>query len=207
MQARRPVAADAQDRFEERRRELASSALTTLGELGYARTSLREVAQRSEYSHGVLHYYFTDRLDLITYAVREHKRTSVHRFDAAIEAADDADALVAAFAGGLARSVVADTPTHQLWYDVKTQSMFEPGLRETVEQGERWLGEMVERVLVRAAELSGREVVRDRASTYRLLDGAFYNGLYRYLGGDEDALLDMVEEVGRVLDLALSPVR
>jgi AcrR family transcriptional regulator len=36
---RRPV-----DQFEDRRRELAAAALQTLGELGYARTSLREIA-------------------------------------------------------------------------------------------------------------------------------------------------------------------
>lgn len=33
------------DKFERRRRELADAALSTLSELGYARTSLREIAQ------------------------------------------------------------------------------------------------------------------------------------------------------------------
>ena len=44
------------DKFAERRAQLAESALLTLSELGYARTSLREIAQNSEFSHGVLHY-------------------------------------------------------------------------------------------------------------------------------------------------------
>jgi len=36
-----------EERVDERRQQLAESALATLGELGYARTSLREIAQNS----------------------------------------------------------------------------------------------------------------------------------------------------------------
>ena len=57
------------DKFDERRNELAESALLTLGELGYARTSLREIASNSPFSHGVLHYYFADKLELVIYSV------------------------------------------------------------------------------------------------------------------------------------------
>ena len=59
--ARRQPDARPADKFDERRDELAESALKTLGELGYARTSLREIAQNSEFSHGVVHYYFPTR--------------------------------------------------------------------------------------------------------------------------------------------------
>ena len=55
------------DKFAERRAQLADAALQTLAELGYARTSLREIAQNTEFSHGVLHYYFSDKEDLITH--------------------------------------------------------------------------------------------------------------------------------------------
>src|ERR1700750_1707183 len=58
--ARRPV-----EKFNERRAELAEAALQTLSELGYARTSVREIAQNSAFTHGVLHYYFRDKVDLI----------------------------------------------------------------------------------------------------------------------------------------------
>ena len=65
----------AADKHDERRKALAASALRTLGELGYARSSLREIAQNSEFSHGVVHYYFDDKLDLIVYGVRQYKET------------------------------------------------------------------------------------------------------------------------------------
>ena len=51
------------DKYEERRAELAAATLQTLSELGYARTSLREIAHNSSFSHGVLHYYFRDKVD------------------------------------------------------------------------------------------------------------------------------------------------
>ncbi len=69
------------ERFEERRTQLAQSALETLGELGYARTSLREIAQNSEFTHGVVHYYFADKVELITHCVRLYKTQCVNRFD------------------------------------------------------------------------------------------------------------------------------
>ena len=61
------------DKFSARRIELAEAALETLAELGYARTSLREIAQKSEFTHGVLHYYFSDKVDLICCCVRHYK--------------------------------------------------------------------------------------------------------------------------------------
>ena len=69
------------DKFNERRAELGEAALQTLAELGYARTSLREIAQNSEFSHGVLHYYFEDKLDLILCSVRQYKARCVKRYD------------------------------------------------------------------------------------------------------------------------------
>ena len=81
------------DKFEDRRRELATAALQTLGELGYARTSLREIAQNSPYSHGVVHYYFADKVELITYCVRQYKAECVQRYDEIVETSASADVL------------------------------------------------------------------------------------------------------------------
>src|SRR5260370_16887536 len=49
------------DKFSARRIELAEAALETLAELGYARTSVREIAQKSPFPHAVLPYYFTNK--------------------------------------------------------------------------------------------------------------------------------------------------
>src|SRR5208282_4313242 len=85
---RRPV-----DKFAERRAELAEAALQTLSELGYARTSIREIAENSTFSHGVLHYYFADKVDLILCSVRQYKARCVTRYDAVTASARTADDL------------------------------------------------------------------------------------------------------------------
>src|SRR3982751_4654630 len=112
---RRPV-----DKFEDRRRELATAALQTLGELGYARTSLREIAQNSPYSHGVVHYYFADKVELITYCVRQYKASCVQRYDAIVASSSAAPELASAFADALVTTMVEDAPMHRLWYDLRS---------------------------------------------------------------------------------------
>src|SRR6195952_5864283 len=84
-------------KFAERRAELGEAALQTLGELGYARTSLREIAQNSEFSHGVLHYYFKDKTDLILCSVRQYKARCVTRYDQVVIEARTVEALMAGF--------------------------------------------------------------------------------------------------------------
>src|SRR4030095_8374228 len=79
LMSKTPRLPDAQ--FTEPRAELGEAAMQTLAELGYARTSLREIAQNSAFSHGVLHYYFTDKLDLILCSVRQYKARCVKRYD------------------------------------------------------------------------------------------------------------------------------
>jgi AcrR family transcriptional regulator len=91
------------DKFAERRSQLAESALVTLSELGYARTSLREIAQNSAFSHGVLHYYFTDKVDLIMTCVRQYKAVCVTRYDQIVYTSRTAAELRSAFAAGLVR--------------------------------------------------------------------------------------------------------
>jgi TetR/AcrR family transcriptional regulator, transcriptional repressor of bet genes len=189
------------DRFDERRRELAESALVTLGQLGYARTSLREIASNSEFSHGVLHYYFADKQELIVFCVRHYKDRCAHRYDEVTQQATTAEELVDGFVARLAETIVADAPQHRLWYDLRTQSMFEQSLREAVEVIDRTLEDMVWRVITRYAELLGAPARATPAMAYGLLDGLFQQALLGHLGGRDDALGRLQDEVRSVLTL------
>ena len=90
------------DKFAERRAQLAAAALQTLAEQGYARTSLRDIAQNSDFSHGVLHYYFSDKFELITYCVRQYKAECVQRYDSIVASAGSAAELKRGFAAAMA---------------------------------------------------------------------------------------------------------
>jgi TetR/AcrR family transcriptional repressor of bet genes len=183
------------DRFEERRRELAESALATLGELGYARTSLREIAGNSEFSHGVLHYYFRDKLELIVFCVRYYKARCVHRYDGVVEASTTAEEVLAGFTATLAETLVEEAPMHRLWYDLRCQSMFEEELRDAVLAIDRTLEEMVWRVVVRYAELLDVAVPTTSTLAYGLLDGVFQQALLGHTMGRDDAVPRLEEEV------------
>ena len=194
------------DKYDARRNQLAESALRTLGELGYARTSLREIANNSEFSHGVVHYYFDDKLELIIYCVRYYKARCVTRYDAVIAESTTAAGLVEAFAAKLAETIRDEAPMHRLWYDLRTQSMFEDCLREAVTMIDKTLEEMIWRVVVRYAQLSGPAPARSPQAAYGLLDGVFQQALLGHITGRAGALDDLVGQVRDLMPYLLEPV-
>lgn len=191
------------DKHEERRRALAESALQTLGELGYAGASLREIAANSEFSHGVVHYYFDDRLDLIVYCVRHYKATCVHRYDAVVADSQDDAGLLAAFADKLVETIVEEAPMHRLWYDLRSQAMFTPELREAVLGIDQSLSDMVWRVVLRYAELAGRPLAITPQSAYGMLDGLFQQALLGHLCERDDALVTLRAQVATLMPALL----
>lgn len=192
------------DKYDERRTQLAVSALATLGELGYARTSLREIAHNSPFSHGVLHYYFTDKLELIIHCVRFYKAQCVTRYDELVAESTTAEELVRRFGDKLVETMTTEAPMHRLWYDLRAQSMFEEQLRADVLAIDATLQAMVERVLARYAELSGRELALDPQARYALLDGLFEKALLGHLTGDDSACDDLRSRVADVLPRLLA---
>jgi TetR/AcrR family transcriptional repressor of bet genes len=172
-------------KHEDRRDQLAESALVTLGKLGYAKTSLREIAQHSPFSHGVVHYYFSSKEELITYCVRYYKRTCVTRYDAIVDSSTSAEELQTRFAAKLAETIREEGPMHQLWYDLRNQSMFEPALREVVLEIDGQLEQMIWRVVSRYSELARRPPALDSASCYGMLDGLFAQTLLAWATGPE----------------------
>ena len=195
------------DKFTERRAELADAALMTLAELGYARTSLREIAQNSEFSHGVLHYYFSDKVDLLTHCVKQYKAHCVQRYDQIIADSDTAEALCTGFAAGLAATARADGPLHRLWYDLRSQSMFEPSFQADVLEIDGSLQRMIWRVVSRYAELHAAVPTVDAEIAYPLFDGLFQRGLLHHLAGEPDALDLLQRQATDLLPRLVTPTR
>jgi AcrR family transcriptional regulator len=188
------------DKFAERRAQLAGSALLTLSELGYARTSLREIAQKADFSHGVLHYYFKDKLDLITEGVRQYKAVCVLHYDAIVENSRTSDELRIGFGAAMAETLIHDAPMHRLWYDLRAQSFYEPGLRDDVIAIDRSLEHMIWRVLTRFSELADLPLTVDSSVAYGLFDGLFQQSLLTHFFGDDAAPAELRATVEHVLD-------
>jgi AcrR family transcriptional regulator len=192
--ARRPV-----DKFTARRNELAEAALKTLAERGYAQTGLRDIAQNSEFSHGVLHYYFADKTDLITHCVREYKAVCVTRYDEVVATATTAAELATGFLDKLAETLTDEAPMHRLWYDLRNQSMFEPAFHADVAEIDLSLERMIWRIVTRYAELSGLSPQVGSPTMYAIFDGLFQQALLRQLAGEPSAADDLRAAVTEAL--------
>jgi AcrR family transcriptional regulator len=193
------------DKFAERRAELATAALRTLAEQGYARTSLRDIAQNSEFSHGVLHYYFADKNELITYCVRQYKAECVKRYDAIVATAASPDEFRKGFGGAMAQTLREDAAMHRLWYDLRNQAMFDERFRADVLDMDASLERMIWRIASRYAEQVQMPLGVDSPVAYALMDGLFQHALLRHLDGSAAAADDLDARVQHLLDSLLSP--
>ena len=167
----------------DKKRELARHTISTLGQLGYARTSLRDIAEQSGVSVGVLHYYFQDKFDLISYCVQVYKEEFIAELDAAMIRGAVSGKVIDEFINGLVAAIKHDAPTHTLWYDISAQALFDEAFRPIVADIENALVGLVARLLKR--------LKLDEASAltvYLGCDGVFRHFLLRHLSGDKRAL-------------------
>ncbi len=188
------------DKFTERRAQLAASALQTLSELGYARTSLRDIAQNSEFSHGVLHYYFRDKFDLIIQAVKLYKAECVKRYDEIVATSHTASDLKHGFSSVLCTTLRDDAPMHRLWYDLRNQSLFEESFRADVIEIDQSLQRMIWRIVSQYAELANAPLAVSSSVAYAIFDGLFQQALLKQLAGHSDAECQLQEGVEAILD-------
>lgn len=204
----RTASTPAGEKFEQRRAELGEATLQTLATLGYARTSLREIAQNSAFTHGVLHYYFSDKTDLILCSVRQYKARCVTRYDDIVAQAQDHATLLQGFLDTLADTLRDEAPLHRLWYDLRAQAMFEAAFRDDVAAIDKSLEKMVWNVVGRLAKLGGvAEGLPSPGLAYATIDGVFQQALLRHLAGDKKAIAAMKRDVAALLACLLSTGR
>ncbi|WP_282607159.1 TetR/AcrR family transcriptional regulator [Pelagibius sp. Alg239-R121] len=182
-------------KFEARRAKLADAALSTLSSLGYARTSLRDIAENTEFSHGVLRYYFDDKLDLIIQCIKQYKAVCVQRYDVATSTAETQDALLEGFLEQLSETLLTESHLHRLWYDLRSQALFEPALRDDVRKIDSDLEQMIWRVVKRYAELGDCSPKLTSSALYALFDGLFQAALAKVVAGEKAGALGLDKEL------------
>ena len=184
------------DRFDERRNELAESALLTLGELGYARTSLRDIASNSPFSHGVLHYYFADKLELVI--LQHHLLQDALRAPATTRWSSSRPPRRSCSTGSRpswsrrssTRRRCTGSGTTCASRACSTSGSARPCSGSTAA-----LQDMIWRIVTRYSELADREVAMDPASAYGVLDGLFQAALLGHVTGNPAALPTLVTQV------------
>jgi hypothetical protein len=88
---------------------------------------------------------------------------------------------------------------HRLWYDLRSQSLFEPAFRDDVAQIDASLEHMIWRVVSRLAELGGQPPRVPSDVAYAMLDGLFQQALGRHLAGDGKAAAQLKAAVSLVV--------
>lgn len=172
---------------QEKKDQIAGSALKALQELGYANTSLRDIAEKSSLSLGMLHYYFEDRTELILHCVSVYKTAFTSLLYETVNHAHGREAVIDALAGALATTIVEEASTHRLWYDLRSQALFDSAFRPVVEEIEEALID----ILKLAATQADKADEIDASLGYALVDGVFRYQLQNQLTGtprDQKAL-------------------
>lgn len=185
-----------------KRRELARHTLTALAELGFARVNLREVAARSGTQLGSIHYYFEDKTDLLTCAVRLYKDEFIQGLERVIGEADSAGGLVERAAAAMVQAIAEQAHLHRLWYDVRAQALFDPDFRPLVLELETQFTELVRHFLDRLRAFGVAGLPSDPLAVYLQADAWFRYCLQRQLSGDSQAGTEMMRRLRRLFEAA-----
>lgn len=113
---------------EGRRRDLAAAALQTWSEYGYSQVSVRNVARRTRFSHGMVHYYFHSKDALVAECVR--MLTDAKIFPSGCPTATDVTTYSQTLAESISDSFRRNRRMHRIRFDLRNQSQFEPSLRK-----------------------------------------------------------------------------
>jgi TetR/AcrR family transcriptional repressor of bet genes len=176
------------DKFGERRETLVGFAISVLLEQGYCRTSLRDIAQRSTYSHGVVHYYFADKLDLMTECLAFYQQRAEDQLQDVDTREGPAPALAARLGRDLAASVRDEWQIHRLWYDLRAQAMYQERLWDAVARVETARQALAGRMVGHYAELSGQRVLVDPVTACALIDGLVATAVMQRTRGGNTSL-------------------
>lgn len=178
---------------DEKKKQIARSAIKALQQLGYANTGLRDIAADADMSLGSLHYYFEDKTELIIYCVTRYKEDFVHDIAEKLQLANDVGSLIDGFALALADTIIDDSETHQLWYDIRSQSQFDPTFRPVVLEIEASMLALVE------TAATGMKLNIDHVTEYAALDGIFRYLLQERRFGEEKSRDELREVFRRYL--------
>jgi hypothetical protein len=97
---------------------------------------------------------------------------------------------------------------HRLWYDLRSQALFDDSFRADVLEIDGSLERMIWRIVSRYAELLGVEPTTTPSMAYSMFDGAFQMALLRHLAGQPEALAELGTHARMLLaHVTCTPVR
>ncbi|WP_424185690.1 TetR/AcrR family transcriptional regulator [Actinokineospora sp. G85] len=183
-------------RREQTREALLEATIACLVELGYARTTVQEIAARAGVSRGAQQHHFTTKAELMTAALEHLFDRLIREVTSAADSGSDAalptgrervargiDLLWRAYSGTLSTAAV------ELWVAART----DPELRASLRPVDRQLGHATLELYRRAV---GGELPEAEVETLMLLSVNLVRGLAleAMMGGDPDRRTRLLDE-------------
>lgn len=139
----RPVGADG----EQTRARIIAAAMRCVAEMGYSRTTIREIARAADMTSGSLYHYFPNKSELLDAAVEEIERIALPRLRAAAERAEGVVERLAAVLDETSR-LMREHP-HLAAFDraVRAESNEHPARRRPQYPGLKALRDMIAEIL------------------------------------------------------------
>jgi len=156
------------------RDRLAAAAQETLQEKGYSRTSLRDIAARAGVPLGTLHYYFSDKADLLVYSFQISQNDLLARIRETAAGPGTRNDIITRMSDIWTDMLINDSKSFLLWYDLRNQALFEPKLRPVVTEMESRLIDALEALFhTLCTDAPSTEAIR--TLHHPLLSGMFFH--------------------------------
>lgn len=190
------------DAATQRRKELAHSALITLSRVGYAHASLREIATNSPFSHGVVHYYFADKHDLMDACVDLYIEPQVRRYER-LDEATTLEELTEGAVAMLRQGVADDLASDRVYFDLRTSALFDPEAAAFADRVSQALKGEITRFVRRYEELSGQQCAWSIDLLQNMLDAIGFEAMRKASAGAlDDAANELEQSVRSVIRAA-----
>jgi AcrR family transcriptional regulator len=133
----------------DRRAQMIEAAVESLKEVGYAGTSIREIARRGSFNSALISYYFGGLHGLLLAALDHSSATRMERYTRAVEAAEGIEELMAVATDIYREDLAGGHIT--IFTEMVAASLAHPELRpELVARSDPWL-DFVEGAIRKAA--------------------------------------------------------
>lgn len=190
--------------LEQRRRELAETAVRVMARDGAWALTTRAVATEASVPHGTVHYAFSSKNELLRAVMRLDLS---HLTDLAaaqrargITTAEDVRAAVADVFGGYADAVLADPDTETAYFELSLMAARDPELRELSAQSQAEYRAVVAELLEDLAERTGLAWDADVAVVAEQALSSLFGAAVGWLEHRDDALFRAVlEDTARML--------
>lgn len=146
----------------------------------------------------MLHYYFVDKVDLITCCVQLYKSRCLTRYDNVVLGATAIEQLLDGFLEVLGTTLRKEAHLYRLWYDLRSQTLFQTAYRQDVMEINISLEAMIWRVISKLAASHGTASAFSPTLAYAIFDGLFQQCLLKHLAGQPVAIGEM-EDHGRAI--------